>query len=417
MEIAHPLEAGRAHPVLEDRQLSTGWSSRADVLRSAVPLRGEETAMEATSHIPGSEPGLSMFSAQARELVKGKHVTIPAGKIRVAYRTGKGGGVGTMYQAWIEDFLESKLAGKYRGKVALIFTSPPFPLNRKKNYGNFQGDDYLTWLGRLAPKLRDLLTPDGSIVIEVGNAWEAGSPVMATLPLEALLKFKSSGELKLCQQFVGYNTARLPAPIEWVNVRRIRVKDAFTNIWWMSPVEYPKASNRRVLVPYSESMKELIRTGKYNAGRRPSEYVIGKKSFSKDNGGAIPPSVIQVAPDGRETPHNVLEFANTSASDPYQNRVVKGRDLQEHLERKHPARMHPSIADFFIRMLTEEGDLVLDPFAGSNTTGANAQRLGRRWVAVEPNRSYIRGSLGWFQRKKQSPVRGGPTLTSTGRPA
>src|SRR4029077_11883344 len=127
---------------------------------------------------------------------------------------------------------------------------------------------------------------------EIGNAWEPGRPVMSTLVLHALLRFLSRARLKLCQEFIWYNPARLPSPVQWVNVERIRVKDAFTRIWWMSPTDRPKADNRRVLRPYSESMQRLIRTGKYNSGRRPSEHNIGKESFKTDNSGAIPPNVL-----------------------------------------------------------------------------------------------------------------------------
>lgn len=338
--------------------------------------------MATTSQTGRENPPLTMFSARARELATGRRATIPSGKVRIAYRRP---GRGTMYQAWIEDFLDSRFSRKYVGRVALIFTSPPFPLNRKKRYGNFRGEDYLKWLEALAPRFKHLLRPNGSIVIELGNAWTPGKPVMDTLPLEALLRFKKGGNLYLCEQFVCYNRARLPAPIPWVNIERIRVKDAFTHVWWMSPRPKPKASNRRVLKPYSDSQKELIRTGKYNPGKRPSEYSIGVKSFRKDNRGAIR--------------SNVLEFSNTSSRGDYQE-YVRARGLS-----KHPTRMHPSVAEFFIKFLTVPGDLVLDPFAGSNTTGGVAEGLGRRWISVEPNRSYIRGSLGWFATRKHRPTK------------
>src|SRR5205807_20948 len=142
------------------------------------------------------------------------------------------------------------LLRQYHGQIQLIFTSPPFPLIRKKRYGNLQGDAYKKWLASFAEVFRSLLTPDGSIVMEVGNPWEPGRPVMSTLALEALLEFLKEGNFNLCQQFICYNPARLPAPAEWVNVRRVRVKDSYTHVWWMSPTEQPKADNRRVLKNY-----------------------------------------------------------------------------------------------------------------------------------------------------------------------
>src|SRR6266581_7506419 len=165
----------------------------------------------------------------------------------VAYQTRYGRMVrGKAEQILLGDDLKS-----LQGKVQLIFTSPPFPLNRKKKYGNLKGDKYVKWLADFAPQFRKLLKPNGSIVIELGNAWERGLPVMSTLALRALLRFLAKGNFYLCQQFVCYNPARLPSPAQWVNVKRIRVKDSYTHVWWMAPSEEPLADNRRVLRDYS----------------------------------------------------------------------------------------------------------------------------------------------------------------------
>lgn len=293
----------------------------------------------------------------------------------IGYRTSRG----QMLQTSIEEFLASDVAARLKGKVQLILTSPPFPLNRKKKYGNLVGEDYIDWLSGLAPRLARLLKPDGSLVIEVGNSWERGSPTMSTLALRALLRFLDVGKLRLCQQFVAYNPARLPSPIQWVNKERIRVKDAYTHVWWMSPTDRPLADNRRVLKEYSPAMKRLLRTKKYNSGRRPSEYVIGAESFLADNGGAIPP--------------NVLEVANTHTNDEYHSYCVK------HGLAPHPARMQPEIPEFFIRFLTKPRHLVLDPFAGANTTGVVAESLKRRWISVEPVRDYVLGSRARFPQE------------------
>ncbi|MGQ0536140.1 MAG: DNA-methyltransferase [Methanobacteriota archaeon] len=291
----------------------------------------------------------------------------------VAFQTGRG----VLIKGRAERALASDLLNEYKGKAQLIFTSPPFPLNRKKKYGNETGEKYVEWLASFADSFREYLRPDGSIVIELGNAWEPGAPVMSPLALEALLAFRKAGSFSLCQQFVCFNRARLPSPAQWVNVERIRLKDAYTHVWWMAPTPRPKADNRAVLVPYSESMKRLLETKKYNAGPRPSEHHIGAESFFKNNGGAIP--------------SNVLEFSNTAASDDYL-KYCRQNGLQP-----HPARMHSGLADFFIRFLTEPRNLVMDPFAGSNTTGAVAERLKRRWVSIEPNDEYIQGSRGRFE--------------------
>jgi site-specific DNA-methyltransferase (cytosine-N4-specific) len=305
--------------------------------------------------------------------------------LKPIYRTN----LGAMFCGDSLEVLQSSRLRKYRGKVQLVFTSPPFPLNTKKKYGNLQGEQYIEWFAQFAPLLRDLVANDGSIVIEIGNAWEPRRPVMSTLVLRALLRFLEKGNLSLCQEFVWYNPARLPSPVQWVNVERIRVKDAFTRIWWMSPSDRPKADNRRVLREYSASMKKLIKTGKYNAGARPSEHNIGKESFKTNNNGAIPPNVL--CADDAPSLTTLLKGTNTHSQDEYQ---IFCRD---HGIGLHPARMPPDLVEFFVRFLTDEGDLVIDPFGGSNTTGAVAERLRRRWLSIEANWDYASSSISRFE--------------------
>ena len=144
----------------------------------------------------------------------------------------------------------------------------------------------------------------------------------------------------------------------------------------MAPSARPRANNRRVLKEYSKSMLKLLSSKKYNAGKRPSEHNIGETSFLKRNKGAIP--------------SNVLIFSNTKTNDAYQ------KYCRDHNLQGHPARMPMELAEFFIKFLTLPGDVVLDPFAGSNTTGAAAEKLKRRWISIEPNAQYIASSKGRF---------------------
>lgn len=284
--------------------------------------------------------------------------------------------MGIFYHGLCEDVLRNKSFEQHKGKVQLIFTSPPFPLNRKKKYGNLQGSEYVAWLSNFASLFKEFLSPDGSIVMELGNAWNNKSPTVSTLPLETFLSFKSAGNLHLCQEFICFNPARLPSPAQWVTIERIRVKDSFTRLWWFSSTSRPKANNLNVLTEYSDSMKKLLKSGKYNSGKRPSEHVISGSSFLKDNGGAIPP--------------NVLTVSNTNSNDPYL------KYCKEYGLNLHPARMPSDLATFFIKFLTDENDLVMDPFAGSNVTGITAEKLGRRWISIDPDEEYIRGSAGRF---------------------
>ena len=325
-------------------------------------------------------------------LQKVKHNEAPA------HRKADPPGSGVVYQtshgkvinAKIEDALSFPDVKKLRGKVNALITSPPFPLVKKKKYGNETGQTYLKWLEGLAPRLADMITDDGSIVIEIGNAWEKGIPEMSTLPLEALLAFKKAANLHLCQHIICHNTARLPSPAQWVTIERSRLKDSFTHVWWLSKTPRPKADNRRVLTPYSKQMNRLLEKGKYNSGKRPSGHKLSTEGFLANHGGAIPASVISTA-DAAKTPEALLQFANTGWDANYR------KFCQDHNLEAHPARMQADLVGFFINFLTDPGDLVMDPFAGSNTTGSVAEALNRKWICVEANLDYAQGSEGRFQ--------------------
>jgi site-specific DNA-methyltransferase (cytosine-N4-specific) len=254
--------------------------------------------------------------------------------------------------------------------INLVLTSPPFALTRKKEYGNKSSDEYVDWFLKFAHEFKRVLAEDGSFVIDLGGAYLPGHPVRSIYQYELLTRLCKEVGFFLAQEIFHYNPARLPAPAEWVNVRRIRIKDSVNLVFWLSKTEFPKADNRKVLKPYSESMRVLLKNG-YKAKLRPSGHDISE-NFSKDNDGAIPP--------------NLLTIANTESNSSYLRRC------RETGINPHPARFPTEFAEFFIKFLTDEGDYVLDPFAGSNTTGYVAEALGRRWMAFELNEDYLQGS-------------------------
>ncbi len=254
--------------------------------------------------------------------------------------------------------------------INLILTSPPFALIRKKEYGNESAEKYIEWFLPLAYEFKRVLADNGSFILDLGGAYLPGNPVRSIYQYELLVKLCKEVGFFLAQEFYHYNPARLPTPAEWVTIRRIRVKDSVNVVWWLSKTPNPKADNRKVLKPYSQSMKKLLKNG-YKAKIRPSGHDISDK-FQKDNQGAIPA--------------NVLEIANTESNSAYLRRC-KAAEIKP-----HPARFPQGFAEFFIKFLTDEGDLVLDPFAGSNTTGFVAETLERRWISFEINENYLLGS-------------------------
>lgn len=268
--------------------------------------------------------------------------------------------------------------------VNLVLTSPPFALTRKKEYGNEDADQYVEWFMGFAQEFKRILTDDGSLVIDLGGAYLPGVPVRSIYQFELLVRLCREMGFFLAEEFYHYNPARLPAPAEWVNVRRIRVKDSVNTVWWLSKSPFPKADNRNVLKSYSESMKSLLRNG-YKAKLRPSGHDISD-NFSKNNGGAIPPNLLGYGHAGEDLLENIIELANTESNSPYITRC------KEAGIKPHPARFPIAFAAFFIKFLTNEGDIVLDPFAGSNTTGYVAECLERRWVSIEMREEYLEGA-------------------------
>ncbi|WP_193199530.1 site-specific DNA-methyltransferase [Nostoc sp. MG11] len=254
--------------------------------------------------------------------------------------------------------------------INLILTSPPFALTRKKEYGNESAEKYIEWFLPFAYEFKRVLTDNGSFILDLGGAYLPGNPVRSIYQYELLVRLCKEVGFCLAQEFYHYNPARLPTPAEWVTIRRIRVKDSVNIVWWLAKTPNPKADNRKVLKPYSQSMKQLLKNG-YKAKIRPSGHDISDK-FQKDNQGAIPP--------------NLLQIANTESNSAYL-RQCKAAGVKP-----HPARFPQGFAEFFIKFLTDEGDIVLDPFAGSNTTGFVAETLQRQWISFEINQDYVVGS-------------------------
>jgi site-specific DNA-methyltransferase (cytosine-N4-specific) len=264
--------------------------------------------------------------------------------------------------------------------VNLVLTSPPYALHFKKEYGNADKHEYVNWLLPFAQEILRVLADDGSFVLNIGGSYNPKIPTRSIYHYKLLVALVEEVGFHLAQEFFWYNPAKMPMPAEWVTVRRIRVKDSVEYVWWLSKTPWPKASNTTVLRRYSKDMIRL-NARKVRPTIRPSGHVI-RSGFNKiEAGGSIPPNVIE-----EEVPTDMLKFGNNAANDQYTKRC------KEAAIKIHPARFPAALPDFFIRMLTDPSDLVVDPFAGSNTTGMVAQQLGRRWVAVELSAEYLEGS-------------------------
>lgn len=283
-------------------------------------------------------------------------------------------------KAYVADSLEM-LAQLPDNSVNLVITSPPFALQRKKEYGNKDEYEYVDWLAQFADLVYKKLTPDGSFVVDLGGAYRKGVPVRSLYNYRVLIKFCDEIGFHLAEEFFWFNPSKLPSPIEWVNKRKIRAKDSVNTVWWLSKTEWPKADVSKVLAEYSDRMKKLIKDPEayYTPAKRPSGHDIGS-SFGKDNGGSIP--------------SNLLQISNSEASSKYL-KICKEIGIQA-----HPARFPAKLPEFFIRMLTNPNDLVIDIFAGSNTTGYVCEQEQRRWLAFEQMPEYLNASIFRFMQNK-----------------
>jgi len=258
--------------------------------------------------------------------------------------------------------------------VDLIVTSPPFALQTPKAYGNEKQDKYVDWLLAYADEVKRVLKPTGSFVLDLGCVYEKGRPVRNLYNYRVLIKMCDEFDWNLAEEFFWHNPSKLASPAEWVNKRKIRAKDSVNTVWWFSKTDFPKADTNKVLNAYSERMKKLLDNGTkyYTPKLRPSGHDISE-GFNTDNGGALP--------------SNLLPIPNSDSNSKY-FRFCRAAGVTS-----HPARFPLELPEFFIKFLTDEGDVVLDIFAGSNTTGAAAQALNRKWIAFELNQEYLAASV------------------------
>ena len=155
--------------------------------------------------------------------------------------------------------------------VDLVLTSPPFALLRKKTYGNEEQDQYVEWLGRFGGAAYRVLKESGSFVLDLGGAYQRGRPVRSLYNYRVLLDFCDRLGYELAEEFFWFNPAKLPSPIEWVNKRKIRAKDAMNETrsstqggrWARSssssrrPVQHASTSSRRPS-PMRARMRQLV---------------------------------------------------------------------------------------------------------------------------------------------------------------
>ena len=286
-------------------------------------------------------------------------------------------------EIWCGDSL-ARMKRMREQTIDLCFTSPPFPLQRKKSYGNSVSTTYEDWLIEFIREIKRLLKPSGSLVLDLGCCWEKGMAVRNLYDMRIALRIAEDLGMPMAQEFYWWNPSRLPTPAQWVTIEKIRLKDSVNKLMWFGKTETPYSNNQNVLVPYSEPMEKLLKKGVHSNHERPSGHQ-PSDALLKRNRGAIA--------------GNLMTLSNTNAADPYL------KYCREHKLKPHPARCPYELPEFFIKFLTKEGDKILDPFGGSCTTGYAAHRQDRKWVCIDQDPKFLatfKGHFGSRSKKKVS---------------
>lgn len=260
--------------------------------------------------------------------------------------------------------------------VHLVLTSPPYALARPRAYGNPARHEYVDFICAALEQLLRHLAPGGSIVLNIGNdIFEPGTPARSLLQERLLIALHDRLGLHLMDRCIWFNRSKPPGPVQWASKARVQLNVAYEPVLWLTndPMKI-RADNRRVLQPHSERHQRLLKQGgtKTAAEHSDGRYNRPAGAFGNSTPGRIPLNVFDM---GHGCPEQVRYKAAARAA---------GLPV-------HGAPMPQRLAEFFIQFLTEPGDLVAEPFAGSQTTAAAAERLGRRWISTDCMAEYVAG--------------------------
>ncbi len=267
--------------------------------------------------------------------------------------------------------------------IHLVVTSPPFLLAKPRAYGNPPTmKDYIDFVcGAIEPVCRHL-APGASIVINLTNdAHVKGSPARSTYLERLVLALEDRMGLHLMDRIV-WKSSKAPGPTQWACLRPLQLKTAYEHCYWFTnDPSCVRSNNRKILLPHTERHQKFMEEGGI---KKVASYGDGSQVHRVGQFGTVT--------EGR-LPSNVLEVG-TSCAD---TRAYRRRAAELGLP-LHGAMMPTRIPEFFIKFLTEPGDLVVDPFGGTGKTALAAERLGRRWAMAEKMLQYIRGAATHFEQ-------------------
>ena len=305
---------------------------------------------------------------------KGKLSVAKEGQVMLAYATD----LGVAIWGSCLNVFGGSLAGE---TISLCLTSPPYPLSSPRAYGNPSAAEYIDFIcGAIEPITKHHKT-GGSIALNISNdIFLSRSPARNSYLERLVIAFEDRLGLSIMDRLVWENPNKPPGPIAYASKTRQHLNVGYEMIYWFSNDPHACTSdNRRVLLPHSDQHQKLIARGgeSRQAVYGDGAYRIYPGSFSNPTPGKIP--------------RNILNISGNCAS----QRSYKKHALELGLQ-AHGAPYPLALASFLVQFLTQEGELVVDPFGGSLTTALAAEKNNRRWMASEIVYDYIRGSAGRF---------------------
>jgi DNA modification methylase len=266
--------------------------------------------------------------------------------------------------------------------ISLCLTSPPYPISRGRAYGKITESEYVDFLCRALEPVIQNLRSGGSVVLNVSNdVFERGMPSRSLYQERLILALHDRFGLHKMDTLIWHNPSKPPGPVWWASINRLQLNVGYEPVLWMTnDPNQVLADNRRVLEPHTARQQQLIRAGGENRHGVYADgaYVVRPGSYSHATPGRIP--------------RNVLTIGHKCQDQARYKKTARDLGLPVH-GAPYPLRL----VKFLISFLSECGDLVVDPFAGSLTTGRGAEELGRRWVCTDNVCEYLRGGAERFR--------------------